>query len=78
MALILLCLWVLVAAVLQWALTAKQSWPAAYALMLAALPVLWMLWAVHPLWALAGLAVMASVLRWPLRYGWRRVRGMIR
>ena len=78
MGLIALCLWVVVAAVLQWATTAKQSWPAAYGLMVAALPILWLLWQQSPLHALLGLAAMCSVLRWPVRYGWRRIRGLLR
>ena len=72
MALIGLCLWVLLAAVAQAVTTAKQSWPAAYGLMALGAPLLAWLWVSEgPVWAALGLAVMASVLRWPVRYGWR-------
>ncbi|MFO6463922.1 DUF2484 family protein [Jannaschia sp. KMU-145] len=77
MALIALCLWVVLAWVLQTVLTAKQSWPAAYGLIAIGLPLLAWLWlSMSPLWALLGLGVMALVLRWPLRYAarWLKAR----
>ena len=77
MGLIALCLWVIAAAVLQWITTVKQSWPAAYGLMVVAVPVLWLLWGHSPLHVLLGLVTMGAVLRWPVRYGWRRVKGWL-
>ena len=75
MPLIGLCLWVLLAAVAQAVTTAQQSWPAAYSLMALGAPLLAWLWVAEgPAWAALGLAAMALVLRWPVRYGWRWVR----
>jgi hypothetical protein len=75
-ALIALCLWVVVAWAASLALSAPRTWPAAYALMVAGAPILAWLWVDRgPVWAVLGLAVMALVLRWPLRYGLRWLRG---
>ncbi|WP_298433937.1 DUF2484 family protein [uncultured Jannaschia sp.] len=77
MALIALCLWVVLAWVLQTVLTARQSWPAAYGLIACGLPLVAWLWlSMSALWALLGLGVMALVLRWPLRYAvrWLKAR----
>ena len=76
MALIALCLWVVLAWLLMISLTAKQSWPAAYGLIAVGVPiVIWLGLSMGWLWALLGLAVMGAVLRWPVVYGWRWVRG---
>lgn len=78
MAVIALCLWVVSAWVLQTVLTARQSWPAAYGLILVGLPILvWV--ALDDGWwmALVGLLVMGSVLRWPLRYLGRWIGGKL-
>ncbi|WP_170125315.1 DUF2484 family protein [Jannaschia seohaensis] len=74
MALVALCLWVVVAWVLMVVLTSKQSWPAAYGLIAVGVPLLVWIWVSQGwVWALIGAGVMGSVLRWPLRYGWRWV-----
>ncbi|MEM7490913.1 MAG: DUF2484 family protein [Pseudomonadota bacterium] len=79
MALAALCLWVVVAWGLMVALTASQSWPAAYGLMAVGVPILIWLWlSMGPLWAGLGLAVMMLVLRWPVRYFGRWLKGLIR
>ncbi|WGH79031.1 DUF2484 family protein [Jannaschia ovalis] len=79
MALVGLCLWVVLAAGLQAVLTARQSWPAAYGLMALGAPLLVWLWlSAGPGWAALGLAAMALILRWPLRYFGRWLTRMIR
>lgn len=78
MALVALCLWVVVAWILMVTLTAKQSWPAAYGLIAVGVPlVFWMGWSMSVWWALLGVAVMALVLRWPVRYFGRWLKGLI-
>jgi hypothetical protein len=75
-ALVALCLWVVAAWLLMISTTAKQSWPAAYGLIAVGLPLLGWLWVEGgPLQAAVGLIVMGSVLRWPVRYVWRWLRG---
>ncbi|MEM8822514.1 MAG: DUF2484 family protein [Pseudomonadota bacterium] len=78
MALIALCLWVVLAWILMVVLTAKQSWPAAYGLIAIGAPLLVWLWvSLGPGWAALGLAVMMLVLRWPVRYLGRWLRGLV-
>jgi hypothetical protein len=78
-ALVALCLWVVVAWLLMVSLTARQSWPAAYGLIVAGAPLLFWLWSSQGWVAtLFGLFVMGTVLRWPLRYVWRCLRGLVR
>ncbi|UWQ20752.1 DUF2484 family protein [Jannaschia sp. W003] len=78
MALAALCLWVVLAWVLQSVLTARQSWPAAYGLVALLVPLIaWLGAEAGAGGALAGLAVAALVLRWPLRYGLRWLRRRI-
>lgn len=70
-----LCLWVVLAWGLEQALTARQSWPAAYGLMALGAPLLAWLWiGLGPWWAALGLAVMGLVLRWPVRYAGRWIK----
>ncbi|WP_179380557.1 DUF2484 family protein [Jannaschia marina] len=79
MPLIALCLWVVLAWLLQIVLTAKQSWPAAYGLIALGLPlVAWLGLSLGWPWALLGVAVMALVLRWPVIYLGRWIRGKVK
>ena len=67
MSVIGLCLWVVAAWLLQLALGGRAIWAAAYGLALAGLPLLvWLLVERGAPLAVAGLLVMALVLRWPL------------
>ncbi|WP_244901243.1 DUF2484 family protein [Jannaschia aquimarina] len=78
MALIALCLWVVLAWILQTVLTARQSWPAAYGLIAVGLPLLiWIGISEGWGWAALGLAVMALVLRWPVIYLGRWLRRLM-
>ncbi|WP_371155388.1 DUF2484 family protein [Jannaschia sp. 2305UL9-9] len=73
-ALIALCLWVVVAWIAMVSLSSRQSWPAAYVLIAAGLPIVIGLGATMGWpWAMLGVMTMAAVLRWPLRYLWRWV-----
>lgn len=73
---IALCLWVVLSWVLQTVLTARQSWPAAYGLIAIGVPiVIWLGWSAGWLWALLGVAVMMLVLRWPVIYLGRWLKG---
>lgn len=75
MALIALCLWVVLAWLLQTVLTARQSWPAAYGLIGLGVPlVVWLGVSMGWLWAGLGAAVMLLVLRWPVIYLGRWLR----
>ncbi|CTQ50236.1 DUF2484 family protein [Jannaschia donghaensis] len=78
MAFIALCLWVVVAWLLQVVLTAKQSWPAAYGLIVLGVPiVIWLTWSGGWVWGTVGAAVMLLVLRWPVIYLGRWIRGKL-
>lgn len=82
MAVIALCLWVVAAWRLMVTLTPRHSWPAAFCLAAAGLPiVVWLGWTMGSTmgwaWALPGAAVMALVLRWPLRRPGGRVGGSL-
>ena len=77
MALIALCLWVIVAWLLMVTLTARQSWPAAYGLIAVGVPiVVWLGLSMGWVWALVGTATMGAVLRWPVIYFLRWLRGL--
>jgi isoprenylcysteine carboxyl methyltransferase (ICMT) family protein YpbQ len=64
-ALVLLCVWVLVASVIGFA-PRRFHWRGAIVLMLTAVPLLWWVYLeLGPLWTLGAFAAMASILRWP-------------
>lgn len=76
MPLIALCLWIVLAWLLMVVLTARQSWPAAYGLIAIGLPVVvWLGWSMGWFWAGVGAGVMLLVLRWPVIYLGRWLRG---
>ena len=73
------CLWVISAWLLSIALSAKQSWPAAYALIAAGAPTLiWL--GLSAGWGAAavGFIVGCLVLRWPVIYAGRWIRRRLR
>jgi hypothetical protein len=77
-ALIAACLWVVAAWILSVVLTARQSWPAAYALIACGLPVLvWLGLSLGPWAVAAGAATGCLVLRWPVIYAGRWLRKRI-
>lgn len=76
MSLALACLWVVAANVTAMMPSKDYHWRAAYVLMALGAPVGVWLWAQHGAWAVAAFALAAgSILRWPMRYGLRRVSG---
>lgn len=78
MALIALCLWVVLAWLLQTLLTARQSWPAAYGLIALGVPVVvWLGRSGGWIWGAVGAGVMLLVLRWPVIYLGRWLRGKL-
>ena len=72
-------LW-LIAANLIGMLPSKDShWRNAYILIAVGVPILgWVTYVNGAVWGLVLLAAAGSVLRWPLVYAWRWVRGRLR
>ena len=76
LSLVLACLWVVVAAVLAMLPSRDNLWMRAYILMAAGVPLLG--YVIYENGILVGLIVLTaglSVLRWPVIYLWRRIRG---
>lgn len=73
--LIAACLWAVLATLV--ALGPRRfHWPAAWGLIVLGVPLLgWVTYENGPLWGLALLAGGASVLRWPVIYLFRAIRG---
>lgn len=66
------CFWVIAAWRLSVVLNAKQSWPAAYALIAACVPILiWLRLSAGWGTAAVGFIVGCLVLRWPVIYAGR-------
>jgi hypothetical protein len=76
---ILACLWIIAAKVIAMFPTRDHHWRAAYWLMALGVPLLgWIVWQHGVVYALVGLLAGAWVLRWPVYYLWKRVRGPVR
>jgi len=73
------CIWVIAAWLLSVVLSAKQSWPAAYGLIAAGVPILFWL-GLSTGWGTAavGFIVGCLVLRWPVIYAGRWIRRRFR
>jgi hypothetical protein len=70
------CLWVAAANVIAMFPSRDHHWRAAYALIVVGIPILgWVTYANGPFWGLLALVAGASILRWPLIYTWRWLRG---
>ena len=75
---ILACLWVVVACVIAMFPSRRHHWPAAYVLIAVGIPILgYVTYENGPWIGLIALFAGASILRWPVRYLWRWVRGKI-
>lgn len=75
LSIVLACLWALIACVIGM-LPSRIHWPAAWLLIAAGIPILgFVTLQMGPWWGLAVLAGGASVLRWPLLYLGRWLRG---
>ena len=74
--LILACLWLVVANVAAMFPSRDKHWRLAYALIALGIPLLcWVWWQNSIWWALAVLVAAGSVLRWPVYFLVRWVRG---
>lgn len=72
----LACLWVVVASVLAMLPSKHSHWPAAVGLIATGIPILgYVTWQNGPLVGLLVFLAGASILRWPLIYVWRWIRG---
>ena len=74
--LIAACVWAIAANVMAMIPSRRGHWPQAVALIVTGIPLLgWVTWSNGPFWGLVVLAAGASLLRWPLWFLWRRLRG---
>ena len=77
-ALTLACVWFFVANVIAILPSKHSHWPAAYALIATGLPILALVFWQDGGWiGLAVLIAAMSILRWPVRYLLRWVRGLV-
>ncbi|MGR3344687.1 MAG: DUF2484 family protein [Paracoccaceae bacterium] len=73
--LILALLWLVLANVVGMFPSKKKHWPAAYALIAVGVPILgYVTYESGPIFGLLALIAGASILRWPLIYGWRWIK----
>ncbi len=78
LSLILACLWLVLANVIAMFPSKRGHWPAAWGLIAVGLPLLgFVAWENGPLVTLLVAAAGASVLRWPVRFLLRWLRGLI-
>ncbi|MFN3662701.1 DUF2484 family protein [Yoonia sp.] len=76
-ALIVIALWVVLAFVMAAFPSTDNHWRRAYILIAIGLPLLvWVTWQAGPWAGTLALAVGGLVLRWPLFYLWRWLRGV--
>lgn len=76
---ILACLWVLLAQFICLLPSKDKHWRAAYGLMAIGFPILVFVYIENGLFlALIGLAAGASILRWPVYYGFLKLRSLFR
>ena len=77
LSLALCCVWLVLANVLAMIPSRDNHWARAYALIAVGVPLVgWVTWSNGPVVGLLVLAAGASVLRWPLVYFGRWVRGL--
>ena len=75
---LLACVWVLAAQLIAFLPSKDRHWRAAYMLMAVGVPVLVFLYIENGFWiALVGLIAGMSILRYPVIYGYRRLRRLI-
>ena len=77
LSLILACLWLICANLIGMLPTRDHHWRAAYALITLGIPILgYVTWQHGALVGLLVLAAGASILRWPLWFLWKWLRGL--
>jgi hypothetical protein len=70
------CLWLITANLIAMLPSRDHHWRAAYVLIALGIPLAgWVTLEAGALWGLAFVAAGASLLRWPLVYLWRWVKG---
>jgi hypothetical protein len=70
-------IWLTVVNVIGLLPSRDHHWRAAYVMIALGVPLLvWLIWQSGVWWGLAFVLAAASVLRWPLVYLWRWVRGL--
>ena len=78
LSLILACLWLIAANLIGMVPSRDHHWRAAYGLIAVGIPIVgYVTWQMGPVLGLLVLAAGASVLRWPVYYVWRWVRGLV-
>ena len=78
LSLILACLWLVGANLIGMVPSRDHHWRAAYGLIAVGIPIVgYVTWQMGPVLGLLVLAAGASVLRWPVYYVWRWVRGFV-
>jgi hypothetical protein len=78
LSLLLMCLWVVLSFVLAAIPSTDNHWRRAYVLIALGIPLLiFMTWQGGLLFGFVGLLVGCSVLRWPVIFLWRWVRGKL-
>lgn len=76
LSLILACAWGVAANLMAMIPSRDNHWSRAYLLIAVGIPIVgYVTYQNGPVWGLMILAAGASVLRWPVRYLWRWVRG---
>ncbi len=79
LSLIFACGWLVLANVIAMFPSKRNHWPAAYFLIAIGIPILgYVTYQNGPFVGLLALVAGASILRWPLVYAWRRIRGIAR
>jgi hypothetical protein len=77
LAFLLTCLWFIAANVVGMLPSRDHHWTAAYVLIACGVPLLgWLTWVHGPVAGMLALAMGASVLRWPVIFLWRWLRGV--
>lgn len=78
LSLIAACVWAIIATVVA-LVPSRSHWPAAYVLIVIGIPLVgWVTYQNGPVLGLLVLAGGASMLRWPILYGLRKLRNWVR
>jgi hypothetical protein len=71
------CVWAILASLVG-LIPMRSHWPAAWVLIATGIPILgYVTYQNGPFWGLLVLAAGASILRWPLFFAYRRLRGWL-
>ena len=71
-------LWLVAANIIGLLPSRDKHWKVAYILIAVGVPILgWVTYETGAVWGLVLLAAAGSVLRWPVVYAWRWVKGLV-